>query len=71
MSAAATLGAHDYLGIIHIGVENEMALARQILAQTAGADIYDLEDMIKAAVGLRIRLGSLVAALDAERGEGQ
>ncbi|WP_371646467.1 hypothetical protein [Streptomyces mirabilis] len=49
----------------------EVKLARQLLAEVATANIHDHTAMLKAAAGLNYRLRSLVAALDAERGEGQ
>ena len=48
----------------------DMALrqARKVLADKAGANIHDHDAMIRAAVGLEMRLRELVAALDTEAG---
>lgn len=48
----------------------DMALrqARKVLAEKAAANIHDHDAMIRAAVGLEMRLRELVAALDAEAG---
>ncbi|MEU2800262.1 hypothetical protein [Streptomyces sp. NPDC007117] len=40
--------------------------ARLVLAEKATANIHDHDDMIRAAVGLEMRLRQLVAALEAE-----
>jgi len=45
--------------------------ARQVLAEKAEANIHDQDAMIRAAYGLHYVLHDLLAALDAERGEGQ
>ena len=50
-------------------VESHLELARQALAETAGSNIHDHNGLIRAAVRLDGTLRSLVAALDAERGE--
>ncbi|MGW6583423.1 hypothetical protein ACWF76_29275 [Streptomyces globisporus] len=42
--------------------------ARRVLAEKATANIHDLDEMIRAAVGLEMRLRQLVAALDKEAG---
>ncbi|MFJ1782581.1 hypothetical protein ACIOKA_38380 [Streptomyces anulatus] len=42
--------------------------ARQVLAEKANANIHDRDEMIRAAVGLEMRLRQLVAALDKEAG---
>lgn len=47
----------------------ELKLARQVLAETATANIHDGMAMLKAATGLNYRLRALVAAVQAERGE--
>ncbi|MEU1444671.1 hypothetical protein [Streptomyces mirabilis] len=52
-------------------LDGELKLARRLLAEVAGANIHDHTAMLKAAAGLNYRLRSLIAALDAERGEGQ
>ncbi|MFJ1604155.1 hypothetical protein ACIOHS_12395 [Streptomyces sp. NPDC088253] len=49
----------------------EVKLARQLLDETATANIHDHTEMLTAAAGLNYRLRALVAALDAERGEDQ
>ncbi|MGA5372310.1 hypothetical protein ACPCSD_14680 [Streptomyces griseoincarnatus] len=46
-----------------------IALARQVLDETAGLNIHSRADMEKAADTLNFRLRALLAALDAERGE--
>lgn len=43
--------------------------AREVLDEKAGANIHDHDEMIRAAVGLEMRLRGLLAALDAEEGE--
>lgn len=52
-------------------LNGEVKLARELLAEAAAANIHDHTAMLKAAAGLNYRLRSLLAALDAERGEGQ
>ncbi|WP_406144148.1 hypothetical protein [Streptomyces anulatus] len=42
--------------------------ARRVLAEKANANIHDRDEMIRAAVGLEMRLRQLVAALDKEAG---
>nr|WTB31093.1 hypothetical protein OG781_17830 [Streptomyces sp. NBC_00830] len=42
--------------------------ARKVLEEKATANIHDADEMIRAAVGLEMRLRALVAALDAEAG---
>ncbi|MFF0127338.1 hypothetical protein ACFYTG_16650 [Streptomyces mirabilis] len=49
----------------------EIAVTRRILDETAALNIHDHRDMLKAAVALNCRVRGLLAALDAERGEGQ
>lgn len=49
----------------------EIAVTRRILAETAALNIHDRRDLLKAAVALDCRVRGLLAALDAERGEGQ
>ena len=49
----------------------ELRMTAKAIEETAGADIHDDSDMIRAAVVLRIRLRSLAAAVLAERGEGE
>jgi hypothetical protein len=52
-----------------LNVAAELRLSRAYLEQAAAANIHDGDAMIRAAVGLHYRLSTLVAALDAERGE--
>ncbi|MEU1141832.1 hypothetical protein ABZ392_33990 [Streptomyces sp. NPDC005885] len=52
-------------------VEVELAVTRRILDETAPLNIHRHMDMLRAAVSLDCRLRALVAALDAERGEGE
>jgi hypothetical protein len=52
-------------------LDGELKLTRQYLDKVATANIHDHTAMLKAAAGLDYRIRSLVAALDAERGEGQ
>jgi hypothetical protein len=47
----------------------EVRLAREYLDCAADANIHDRDAMLRAASGLEYRLRSLLAALDAERGE--
>ncbi|MET8401408.1 hypothetical protein [Streptomyces sp900116325] len=42
--------------------------ARKVLDEKATANIHDTDEMLRAAVGLEMRLRSLVAALDKEAG---
>jgi hypothetical protein len=49
----------------------EVKLAHQLLDQVSTANIHDHTAMVKAAAGLNYRIRSLVAAIDAERGEGK
>ncbi|MET7775341.1 hypothetical protein ABZU94_14040 [Streptomyces mirabilis] len=52
-------------------LDDELKLTRELLDEIADANIHDHTAMLKAAVGLNCRIRSLVAALDAERGEFQ
>lgn len=52
-------------------VDTELWLARDYLAEVAAANIHEHGAMIQAATGLHYRLHALVAAFDAERGEGR
>ncbi|MFD7003373.1 hypothetical protein ACFWA5_45820 [Streptomyces mirabilis] len=52
-------------------LDGELKLTRELLAEVATANIHDHTAMLKAAAGLNHRIRSLVAAIDAERGEGQ
>lgn len=45
--------------------------ARKVLDEKAQANIHDQDAMIRAAYGLHYVLHDLLAALDAERGEGR
>ncbi|WP_371670009.1 hypothetical protein OG985_21640 [Streptomyces sp. NBC_00289] len=49
----------------------EIAVSRRILDETASLNIHDRSDMLRAAVALDCRVRALLAALEAERGEGQ
>ncbi|MFJ8027430.1 hypothetical protein [Streptomyces sp. NPDC096311] len=49
----------------------EIAVTRRILEETAALNIHDHTDMLKAAVALNCRVRGLLAAVAAERGEGQ
>lgn len=50
-------------------VDVELRVARDYLDQVAAANIHDQTAMLRAAVGCHHRLRSLIAAIDAERGE--
>ncbi|MGR3870958.1 hypothetical protein ACUXZZ_20490 [Streptomyces graminifolii] len=52
-------------------VDSEVRLTRALLDEMAPVNIHDHMEMIRAAVRLEHRLRNLLAALDAERGEGQ
>ncbi|WP_328449842.1 hypothetical protein OG780_19275 [Streptomyces sp. NBC_00386] len=52
-------------------LDDELKLTREYLDKVAVANIHDHTAMLKAATGLNYRIRSLLAALDAERGEGQ
>jgi hypothetical protein len=45
--------------------------ARKVLDEKGQANIHDRDEMIRAAYGLHYVLHDLLAALDAQRGEGQ
>lgn len=47
----------------------EIAVTRRVLDETAGLNIHDGVDMLKAAVALNARVRALLAAVQAERGE--
>lgn len=47
----------------------ELRSARELLDQLAATNIHDDTAMVKAAAGLYYRLRSLLAAVEAERGE--
>ena len=52
-------------------LDTEIAVTRRILDETAGLNIHDNVDMQKAAFSLNARLRRLLAAIEAERGEGR
>jgi hypothetical protein len=52
-------------------LDGELKLTRELLDEIADANIHDHRAMLKAAVALDCRVRGLLAALDAERGEGQ
>jgi hypothetical protein len=60
---------HTYDGGISLDVASELAMTANALNETASASIHSSEDMIRSAVTLRMRLRSLAAAVNAERGE--
>ncbi|MEU1515548.1 hypothetical protein ABZ490_25930 [Streptomyces sp. NPDC005811] len=64
---------HTYDGGIPVpqSVAAELDMAAATLAESADADIFNDQDMIRSAVALRIRLRGLAAAVRAERGEQQ
>ncbi|HEY9408449.1 MAG TPA: hypothetical protein VIP77_02615 [Jiangellaceae bacterium] len=47
----------------------EIAVTRRILDETAGLNIHSDDDMRSAAFALNARIRSLLAAIEAERGE--
>lgn len=49
----------------------EIAVTRRILAETASLNIHNDADMVKAAFALNNRIRALLAAVEAERGEGR
>ncbi|MEU3435475.1 hypothetical protein [Streptomyces sp. NPDC006863] len=57
----------DALGYV-VSLSAALDRAREVLAEKATANIHDHDDMIRAAVGLEMRLRQLVAALDEEAG---
>jgi hypothetical protein len=68
MAAYTPLRASGEPQVMHARLELALQLARKSLARVADANIHDHDAMIDAAVDLHIRLGSLVAAVEAERG---
>lgn len=50
-------------------LEVELRLSRELLDEVAAVNIHDDQAMLQAAAGLYHRLRSLVAAVDAERGQ--
>lgn len=69
MTSYSPLNGPDDVGIFPTSVDGEVHLARQLVAEQATANIHDHRAMMIAAVSLDFRLRSLIAALDAERGE--
>jgi hypothetical protein len=65
------LSAYDGGDPTPASVSGELRMGAEILDETATADIHSDADMIRSAVALRMRLRALVAAVTAERGEGQ
>ncbi|MFD6025681.1 hypothetical protein [Streptomyces griseoluteus] len=59
-----------YTPEVVLSVDSELAITRQVLQETAPLNIHSHDYMIQAAVALDCRVRALVAALDAERGEG-
>jgi hypothetical protein len=55
--------------VFSAALDIELQLAREYLDKAAVANIHDHQAMLKAATGLNYRLRSLIAALDAERGQ--
>jgi hypothetical protein len=49
----------------------EIAVTRRILDETAALNIHDDNDMRSAAFALNARIRGLLAAVEAERGEGK
>jgi hypothetical protein len=49
----------------------EIAVTRRVLDETAALNIHDDNDMRSAAFALNARIRNLLAAVEAERGEGQ
>ncbi|MFC9637161.1 hypothetical protein ACFTZF_01255 [Streptomyces mirabilis] len=68
---ATPLSTYDSGDPTPASVSAELRMAAEILDETATADIHSDSDMIRSAVALRMRMRALVAAIDAERGEGQ
>ncbi|MFM9612477.1 hypothetical protein DF268_38810 [Streptomyces sp. V2] len=52
-------------------LDTELRLARELLDSVAAWNIHDHDTMTRAAAGLNHRLRALVAAVEAERGEGR
>ncbi|WP_420032273.1 hypothetical protein ACN2WE_05265 [Streptomyces sp. cg28] len=52
-------------------LDAEIAATQQILDDTAGLNIHNDAEMVKAAVTLDTTLRTLLAAIVAERGEGR
>ncbi|MGW4975442.1 hypothetical protein [Streptomyces mirabilis] len=71
MTAYDPLHGPDEEPVFAASLDIELKLTRQLLAETATADIHDHTAMLKAAAGLNYRIRALLAAIEAERGEGQ
>lgn len=71
MSSYEPLHGPDDLSPAPESLGVEIATARRIIGETSVLNIHDHMDMLKAAVALNCRVRGLLAALDAERGEGQ
>ncbi|WP_020141155.1 hypothetical protein [Streptomyces sp. 351MFTsu5.1] len=65
---ATPLRTYDYGDPTPLDMATELRMAAETLAETATADIHDDSDMIRSAVALRMRLRSLAAAVEAQRG---
>lgn len=50
-------------------LEVEIAVTHRLLNETAGLNIHSNDDMLTAAASLNARLRTLLAAIEAERGE--
>lgn len=61
----------DYTPPAPCSLDVEIAATRRILDETAPLNIHDHMGMLKAAIALDCRARALLAALDAERGEGR
>lgn len=71
MSACEPLRGPDYTLPAPESLDVEIAVTRRILDETAPLNIHSHGDMLRAAVALDCRVRGLLAALDAERGEGK
>lgn len=58
-----------YTPEVILSVDDELAITRKVLEETAPLNIHSDTNMLRAAVALDCRVRALVAALDAERGE--
>ncbi|MEU9285986.1 hypothetical protein AB0D57_14980 [Streptomyces sp. NPDC048275] len=56
---------------IPASLDGQLRLARRYLDTVAESNIHDHTAMLKAAAGLDYHLRALIAAVTAERGEGQ
>ena len=57
--------------VVVLPLPRAMEQARMVFDEKSRANIHDKDEMIRAAVSLHYVLHDLLAALDAERGEGQ